>query len=101
VSSWPSWPSGSTTDGRIRPPTKLTSFGHLKGDWPHLEDIDDPVVLEAELNRVRTEYNRVRLHAGTGYVTPDDEHYGRGPAIRRARKRGLQEARKARIKAEP
>ncbi len=29
--------------------------------------------------------------------SPDDEHYGRGPAIRRARKRGLQEARKARI----
>jgi hypothetical protein len=25
------------------------------------------------------------LHAGIGYVTPDDEHEGRGPAIRRAR----------------
>jgi len=73
-------------------------FGHLKGDWPHLEEIDDPVALEAELTRVRTEYNTVRLHAGIGYVTPDDEHYGRGHAIRRARKRGLQEARKARIK---
>jgi len=72
-------------------------FGHLKGDWPHLEEIDDPVALEAELTRVRTEYNTVRLHAGIGYVTPDDEHYGRGPAIRRARKRGLQAARKARI----
>ena len=80
MSSWPSWPSGSTTDGRIRPPTKLTSFGHLKGDWPHLEDIDDPVVLEAELNRTRTEYNGVRLHAGIGYVTPDDEHYGDPPS---------------------
>ena len=72
-------------------------FGHLKGDWPHLEEIDDPVVLEAELNRTRTEYNGVRLHAGIGYVTPDDEHYGRAPRIRRARKRGLREARKARI----
>ena len=54
-------------------------------------------MLEAELNRTRTEYNGVRLHAGIGYVTPDDEHYGRAPRIRRARKRGLREARKARI----
>ena len=72
-------------------------FGHLKGDWPHLEQLEDPAVLEAELNRVRIEYNTVRLHAGVGYVTPDDEHYGRGPGIRRARKRGLKEARRARI----
>ena len=28
----------------------------------------------------------MRLHAGIGYVTPDDEHEGRGPAIRRARR---------------
>jgi hypothetical protein len=24
-------------------------------------------------------HNTVRLHAGIGYVTPDDEHEGRGP----------------------
>jgi transposase InsO family protein len=72
-------------------------FGHLKGEWPHLEIIRDPRALDAELARVRTEYNTVRLHAGIGYVTPDDEHHGRGPAIRRARTAGLQRARHDRI----
>ena len=24
-------------------------FGHIKGDWPHLDDISDPLLLEAEL----------------------------------------------------
>jgi putative transposase len=42
-------------------------------------------------------HNTVRLHAGIGYVTPDDEHQGRGPRIRAARKRGLRHARWARI----
>ena len=55
-----------------------------KGDWPHLTGITDPAALDAELHRIRTEYNTVRLHAAIGYVTPDDEHHGRGPAIRRA-----------------
>ncbi|MGH7672502.1 MAG: transposase [Gemmatimonadales bacterium] len=72
-------------------------FGHVKVEWPHLLDIRDPVVLEAELHRIRGEYNGVRLHASIGYVTPDDEHEGRGPAIRRARVRGLSAARQARI----
>jgi hypothetical protein len=40
------------------------------------------------------EYNTVRLHAGIRYVTPDDEHEGRGPAIRRV---GLHRARRQRI----
>jgi putative transposase len=31
-----------------------------------------------------------RLHEGIGYVTPNDEHEGRGPAIRAARTEGLQ-----------
>ena len=39
-------------------------FGHIKGEWPHLEDITDPVVLEAELDRIRIEYNTVRLSHG-------------------------------------
>lgn len=72
-------------------------FGHVKGDWPHLEVIDDPAVLRAELERVRHDYNTVRLHAGIGYVTPDDEHEGRGPGIRLARKLGLAAAREKRI----
>ena len=72
-------------------------FSHLKAEWPHLERIRDPEVLRAELAAVRHEYNTVRLHAAIGYVTPDDEHQGRGPRIRAARKRGLRHARWARI----
>jgi putative transposase len=72
-------------------------FGHVKADWPHLEWIRDPDVLRAELASIRHEYNTVRLHAGIGYVTPADEHDGRGPRIRAARKRGLRHARWARI----
>lgn len=72
-------------------------FGHIKCEWPHLDRITDPVVLEAELRRVRIEYNTVRLHAGIGYVTPDDEHHGCGSAIRRARLRGRRDARRSRI----
>ena len=45
-------------------------------------------MLRAELDRVRHDVNTVRLHAGIGYVTPGDEHDGRGPAIRQARKDG-------------
>jgi putative transposase len=73
-------------------------FSHLKGDWPHLTTITDPAVLDTELTRIRTEYNTTRLHASIGYVTPDDEHHGRGPAIRRARSAGLKRARAERIK---
>lgn len=72
-------------------------FSHLKADWPHLTQIRDPLALDAELARVRTEHNTVRLHAGIGYVTPADEHHGRGPAIRRARAAGLKRARQERI----
>jgi putative transposase len=74
-----------------------TLFGHVKGEWPHLEKIRDPGELEAELDRVRSEYNGVRLHAAIGYVTPDDEHEGRGDAIRQARRAGLAQARENRI----
>ena len=42
-----------------------------------------------KLQRVRIEYNTVRLHESIGYVTPDDEHTGRGEAIRQARRDGL------------
>jgi putative transposase len=73
-------------------------FSHLKGDWPHLTAITDPAALDAELHRIRTEYNTVRLHAAIGYVTPDDEHHGRGPQVRRARAAGMRRARAERIK---
>jgi putative transposase len=74
-----------------------TLFGHVKGDWPHLDKIRDPGELDAELEHVRHEYNTVRLHAGIGYVTPDDEHQGRGDAIRAKRRDGLAQARQNRI----
>ena len=72
-------------------------FGHIKGEWPHLEKIRDAGELTAELDRAREQYNTVRLHAGIGYVTPDDEHTGRGDGIRQARRDGLLAARQARI----
>jgi transposase InsO family protein len=73
-------------------------FSHLKGDWPHLTGITDAAALDTELARIRRDYNTVRLHASIGYVTPDDEHHGRGPAIRRARIAGLKRAHAQRIK---
>jgi transposase InsO family protein len=72
-------------------------FSHIKADWPHLDQIRDPATLRAELATVRHEYNTRRLHAGIGYVTPDDEHEGRGPAIRAARRTGLHRARRLRV----
>ena len=74
-----------------------TLFGHVKGEWPELEKIRDPAELEVALERCRLEYNSVRLHAGIGYVTPDDEHEGRGPMIRKQRREGMRAARQARI----
>ena len=32
-------------------------FSHIKADWPHLDAIDDPSVLRAELAVVHVEYN--------------------------------------------
>ncbi len=72
-------------------------FGHIKGEWPHLEEIEDPVMLLTELDRVRRDYNGVRLHEAIGYVTPDDEHEGRGEAIRQARVEGLRRAHEQRL----
>jgi transposase InsO family protein len=72
-------------------------FGHVKYDWAHLTRIADPGDLARELDAVRYQYNHVRLHAGIGYVTPADEHTGRGPAIRHARHVGLARARQQRI----
>lgn len=69
-----------------------TLWGHVKHEHPHLMAITDPAVLATELERVRVHYNTVRLHEAIGYVTPDDEHEGRGEAIRRARRDGLENA---------
>jgi transposase InsO family protein len=72
-------------------------FGHLKVEHPHLLAIEDPEVLRVELDVRQRHYNTVRLHAGIGYVTPDDEHQGRGKAIRKAREAGLEQARLRRL----
>ena len=74
-----------------------TLFGHIKTEWPHLEKITDPNTLRAELDIARHDYNTRRLHASLGYVTPDDEHQGRGERIRQARRDGLARARLTRI----
>lgn len=73
-------------------------FSHLKSERPLLTAISDPAVLDSELARIRHEYNTNRLHAAIGYVTPDDEHHGRGPQIRRARSAGMRQARSEWIK---
>ena len=73
-----------------------TLWGHVKAENPHLLTINDPAVLTAELERVRVHYNSVRLHEAVGYVTPNDEHEGRGAKIRQARRDGLDAADHAR-----
>jgi putative transposase len=45
---------------------------------------------------LRLHWNGVRLYAGIGYVTPDDENEGRGGDIRKAREAGRAQARQAR-----
>jgi putative transposase len=72
-------------------------FGHLKVEWPHLLSIKDPAVLRAELVVRREHYNGLRLHQGIGYVTPNDEHEGRGKTIRKHRQAGLEQARQQRL----
>lgn len=58
----------------------------------HLEDVHDGAVLEAELARVRIDYNAVTLHVAISYVTPEDERYERGRLIRETRWHGLERA---------
>jgi transposase InsO family protein len=91
----------ATHFGRPGVPTDqapIESFlGHVKSEWPQLSAIDDPGALGVELDAVRRDYNTLRLHAGIGYVTPEDEHSGRGAAIRHDRRTGLARARRERI----
>jgi transposase InsO family protein len=71
-------------------------FGHVKAEWPHLLTIRHPDALRNELEVIRGRYNGVRLHAGIGYVTPDDEHEGRGTAAP-SRSRGRRSHRRASV----
>lgn len=72
-------------------------FGHLRGENPHLDKITDAGDLEAELENRRHFYNEVRLHESIGYVTPDDEHKGRGDVIRQPRRDGMTKAAETRV----
>ena len=72
-------------------------FGHLKNEHPHLEQIQDIDVLRAELNIRQRHYNEIRLHAGIGYVTPNEQHNGHGDTVRQQRRDGLTRARQNRI----
>ena len=87
--------------GRPRTPTDQawieSLFGHVKAENPQLEAIRDPAALETELRRARRDYNTIRLHAGIGYVTPNDEHTGRGEQIRQERTEGLRRAHQQRL----
>jgi len=71
--------------------------GTIKMDYPHLLAITDPATLRAELDITQIDYNTTRLHSSIGYVTPEDEHTGRGKAIRQARRDGLERARDQRL----
>jgi transposase InsO family protein len=73
-----------------------TLWGHIKAEHPHLLGITEPDILAVELDRARRRYNTVRLHEAVGYVTPNDEHEGRGDKIRQARRDGLHAADQAR-----
>ena len=72
-------------------------FSHITHEWPHLDDITDPALLDTEPARIRIDYNEVRRHEALGYVTPDDEHHQRPEPIREARRQGLQRARTRRL----
>ncbi len=74
-----------------------TLNGHLKAEYPHLLSIRDPATLPAEPTIIPAHYNGVRLHQGIGYLCPNDEHEGRGNAIRKARQAGLEQARQRRL----
>jgi putative transposase len=97
-SSSPACTSPSTSAARTPRQTKPGSrpFGQVKGEWPHLEKITDSGELELELDRVRLEYNSIRLHASI-YVT---RRRTQGPRRRNPTStdpRGLTAVRQARI----
>ena len=89
-----------TPAGPAPRPIRRTSKGSSatsRGEWPEFERITDPATLDRELEPVRFDYNTVRLHAAIGYVTPDDEHHGRGAILRKQRAEELPAARAARL----
>jgi hypothetical protein len=64
-------------------------FRHLTTENPHLDTITDLNVSRVEFDAARRHSTTFRFHEDFGYVIPEDQHYGRGEAIRQARKDGL------------
>lgn len=58
-----------------------------------------PDEVESMIDRFIGSYNDERLHQSIGYVTPNERHEGRHTAIIEARRRGMKDARQARIAA--
>ena len=50
-------------------------FGHLRSEWPHLETIEDPGVLAAELDRVRHDDNTVRWGVASTMDVPSSKRH--------------------------
>jgi putative transposase len=86
-------PEPHGADGPTEQVAVESLFSLIIGEWPELANSPGREALKHELMRIRTDYNEVRLHASIGYVTPADEHEGRGVQIRSQRQAGLRDAR--------
>src|SRR5258707_1351150 len=63
-------------------------FGHIKTEWPHLEAIADPSLLEAELIRVGGKPVLVGRPGGVGSSPPGAAPPARGDPPRQPRRDG-------------
>ena len=73
------------------------TIGCFKIEGPGFDRFPDALTGEHEVAVWVETYNQRRLHGGIGYVTPEEEHTGRGEALREARKQALRVARARRL----
>ena len=91
--------AGDHPHHRRQPPREMVQCEtNSKADWPHLNGITDPAALDAELARIRTEYNTTGCTPRSGTSPPTTSITAAGPQIRRARAAGMRRARVERIK---